>query len=242
MTSSDVATDSNGVAGHPELELSRDVGGFSSYRQRVADVLRSALIAGELRPGVLYSAPMIAQQLGVSATPVREAMSELAREGMVEVRRNRGFSVVELTDRELDEITHLRRLIEVPTVVALASVCDPDDIEALRPEAIAIEEAAEAGDLVAYVEADRRFHLGLLGLFGNRELVDTVSRLRNRSRLFGIRELADQGELIASASEHRELLDRLAAHDVAGVQRLIDGHINHVRGLWAGRDDDVATG
>lgn len=220
------------------LSLSTELGEYRSFRDRVADVLRSALIAGELAPGTLYSAPTIAQQLGVSATPVREAMSELANEGMVEVVRNRGFRVLELTERELDEITQLRRLIEVPTVVALAADCDPVSVEELRPEAKAIEQAAFDGDLVAYIEADRRFHLGLLSLAGNSQLVDTVSRLRNRSRLFGIRELAERGVLEHSAAEHEILIDLLIAHDVAGVERLMNAHISNVRGVWAGRPVD----
>ena len=104
-----------------------------SYREGVVEVLRAALVSGQMKPGRLYSAPTLAAQLGVSATPVREAMSELAAQGMVEVVRNRGFRVRELSDVELDEITQLRLLIEVPTTAALARSCDPSTIDAIRP-------------------------------------------------------------------------------------------------------------
>ena len=170
-----------------------------SYREGVVEVLRAALVAGQMKPGRLYSAPTLAVQLGVSATPVREAMSELAAQGMVEVVRNRGFRVRELSDVELDEITQLRLLIEVPTMVEIARSCEAAAVEATRPLAKAIERAARRSDLIAYIEADRRFHLALLSLAGNRQLVEIVDQLRSKARLYGIRELAARGLLIRSA-------------------------------------------
>jgi DNA-binding GntR family transcriptional regulator len=76
----------------PALNLPR-VLGHNSLREQVSHALRAALIAGELRPGVVYSAPVLAAGFGVSATPVREAMLDLAKEGLVEVVRNKGFRV-----------------------------------------------------------------------------------------------------------------------------------------------------
>jgi DNA-binding GntR family transcriptional regulator len=206
-----------------------------SYREGVAEVLRAALIAGQMKPGQLYSAPTLAAQLGVSATPVREAMSELAAQGMVEVVRNRGFRVRELSDVELDEITQLRLLIEVPTMGEVARSCAAAAVEAARPLARSIEAAARRSDLIGYIEADRRFHLALLALAGNRQLVEIVDRLRAKARLYGIRELAARGLLIRSAEEHAAILDRLVAHDVEGTERLMRRHLAHVRGAWAGR-------
>ncbi len=89
-------------------------------RDQVADALRAALVAGEMRPGVVYSAPALAARFGVSATPVREAMLDLAKEGLVTAVRNKGFRVTELSDRDLDDITALRALIEVPTIGQIA--------------------------------------------------------------------------------------------------------------------------
>ena len=86
-----------------------------SYRERVADALRAALIAGELRAGGVYSAPALAARFGVSATPVREAMLDLAKEGLVDVVPNKGFRVTEVSEQQLDEYTHISSLIEMPT-------------------------------------------------------------------------------------------------------------------------------
>jgi len=205
----------------------------SSYRERVADALRAALIAGELRAGEVYSAPTLAVRFGVSATPVREAMLDLAKEGLVDTVPNKGFRVTAVSEKQLDEYKHVRALIEIPTTAELATSADPAVIEALRPVAQEIVTAAADGDLIAYVEADIRFHLGLLALSGNDHLVEVVGDLRKRSRLYGLQALVDAGRLEASAEEHLEILDALLARDEDAVRAVMTRHLGHVRGLWA---------
>lgn len=223
------AASASGVFEPPALDARPTV------RGQVIHALRAALIAGQMRPGEVYSAPVLAARFGVSATPVREAMLELAKEGLVRTVPNKGFRVRELSDRELDEITEIRMLLEVPTTVRAAAVASPDDLARLRAVAEALVEAAERRDLIAYLEHDRRFHLDLLALAGNEHLVALVGELRSRARLFGLRQLADTGELGSSAREHVEMLDLVAAGDAGGLERLVRRHIAHLRGTWAGR-------
>ncbi|MET9218349.1 GntR family transcriptional regulator [Streptomyces sp. NPDC088197] len=210
-------------------------------RDQVANALRAALIAGELRPGAVYSAPILAAELGVSATPVREAMLDLAKEGLVEAVRNKGFRITEITERDLDEYTEIRALIEVPTIGRATAVATPEQLEALRPLALEIVETARGHDLIGYLEADRRFHLGLLALAGNGHLVEVVSDLRKRSRLYGLNWLDETGRLVASAQEHIELLDLMLARDSEGAQECISRHLGHVRSLWADGAEGAAT-
>jgi DNA-binding GntR family transcriptional regulator len=209
-----------------------------SLREQIANVLRAAIVAGQMRPGVLYSVPTLAERFGVSATPVREAMLDLAKEGLVDSVRNKGFRVTELSDKDLDDITQLRALIEVPTVAQLAPVITEADVEALRPLAQAIVDSAAAGDLIRYLEDDRRFHLRLLALAGNPRLVDVVRYLRAQTRLYGLDQLVEQDRLTASAAEHLELLDALRAHDALWAEAVMRRHIGHVRGIWAAVPED----
>jgi DNA-binding GntR family transcriptional regulator len=214
------------------------LGERQSLREQVADALRATVMAGQMRPGVVYSVPTLAERFNVSATPVREAMLDLAKEGLVTPVRNKGFRVTELSDKDLDDITELRALIEVPTVTRLAPLIDAAEIEALRPLAEAIVAGAATGDLIRYLDADRRFHLRLLSLAGNPRLVEVVGDLRAQTRLYGLGQLVEQGRLIASAAEHHELLDALAAHDAARTEALMRRHIGHVRGIWAAVEED----
>lgn len=204
-----------------------------SLRSQVTEALRGALVSGELEPGTLYSAPTLAARFGVSATPVREAMLDLAKEGLVDAVRNKGFRVTVVSDRALDELTEIRELLEVPTVARLAGQLSAEDIDELRLMVAGIEQAAEAGDLIRYVEADREFHLRLLALSGNEQLVTVVGELRARARLYGLHRLARQGDLATSAREHSALLDALEAGDAEGVEKLMRQHLGHVRGIWA---------
>jgi DNA-binding GntR family transcriptional regulator len=213
-------------------------GRMPNFREKVVDVLRAALISGELRPGQVYSAPALAPRLGVSATPVREAMLELVKEGMVEIVPNKGFRVTAVSEKQLDEYTHVRSLIEIPTTVGLATTADLDDLKALRPLAMEIVDSASKGDLISYVEADLHFHLGLLALAGNDHLVEVVRDLRQRSRLYGLTALLEAKRLMASAEEHLELLDALIARDEEVVREVITRHLGHVRGLWAACRED----
>ncbi|CAL9563650.1 GntR family transcriptional regulator [Streptomyces thermolilacinus] len=205
-------------------------------RDQVAHALRAALISGELQPGRVYSAPALAADFGISATPVREAMLDLAREGLVEPVRNKGFRVTEVSERDLDQYSELRALIEVPTVGAVTRSATREQLEALRPVAEEIVVSARDHDLIGYLDADRRFHLALLALHGNDRLVETVGDLRKRSRLYGLTALDERGLLVASAAEHLELLDLMLAGDAAAAEACMSRHLGHVRSLWAAED------
>jgi DNA-binding GntR family transcriptional regulator len=208
-----------------------------SFREQVTRALEAAIVAGELEPGVIYSAPGLAERFGVSATPVREAMLDLVKEGFMEPLRNRGFRVVKMSDEDLDNIAQIRLLIEVPTISQAALLLTPARFEKLAATAEAIERAAADGDVLQYLDADRLFHTELISAIGNARLTDLVDRLRRQARLFGLKDLAKSGRLMASAREHRTLLDMLRVPDIQAAENLMRAHIGHTRGLWAGRQD-----
>ncbi|MDN3242695.1 GntR family transcriptional regulator [Glycomyces tritici] len=222
-----------GAAPVVAMSLPEMGGRRTSYRERIGEALRAAVITGDLAPGRVYSVPVLAEQFGVSATPVREAMLDLVKEELVEPVPNKGFRVKVVSEAQLDEYTKLRELIEIPTTAALATTADPADIEALRPLAQAIIDAAAEEDLIAYVEADMRFHLEMLALSGNATLVETVRNLRQRSRLYGLTALMELGELEESAGEHMEILHGLLTRDTEYVRQVMELHLSHVRGSWA---------
>lgn len=205
----------------------------SSLREDVSQSLRTAIVTGTLRPGQIYSAPKLAERFGVSATPVREAMLELVKDGLLETVPNKGFRIVRVSERDLDEIAVLRGLLEPPSVAELARVGDLARVRALRPLAEEIVAAAAVGDLPGYLRADVDFHLGLLAGLGNGRLVEVVRDLRAQTRLYGLTRLAETGRLVASAAEHIELLDVIEARDAPAAEALMRRHIGHTRGIWA---------
>ncbi len=198
----------------------------ASVRGQILDALRAALVAGELTPGEVYSAPALGERFGVSATPVREAMQQLALEGAVEVVPNRGFRVVRRGARELAELAEIRALLEVPVILRLGRTVPAERWAELRPLAEETARAASSGCRAAYGDADRAFHRALLGLAGNEQLVRLACDLHRRTQLprGTAPSAAVRAELMADAAEHIALLDALAAQDLEAVDGLVEQH------------------
>lgn len=206
----------------------------SSFREQALREIRARIIVGDIEAGQIYSARSLAAQLGVSVTPVREALLDLVNEGLVEAIPNRGFRITELTEADLDEIFELRLLLEVPAVGALAGHLSPREMDELRAYVERGIASADAGDLADFLDADRSFHLRILELHGNQRLVRLVDQLRLQTRLYGLPHLLEQGVLVASAQEHAALLNAISAASQEDAETLMRRHLRHTRGVWAG--------
>lgn len=212
-----------------------------SLREKVEDALAAAIISGEMPPGKMYSAPTLATMFNVSATPVREAMLNLEKRGLVEAVRNKGFRVTHVSDQDLYDIVRVRQLLEPQSMYELALHFPQDKEPDLRALADNIVAGARNGDLKAYLAADRVFHLALLEFLGNRLLVEVVSDLRSRTRLVGLVSMLKTETLDKSAAEHHELLDLLHRGDGVGARDLMRRHIGHATGWWAGRPEETES-
>lgn len=205
----------------------------ASLRDEARRAIRAGVITGEIRPGEIYSASALAERLGVSATPVREALIDLANAGLVEALRNRGFRVVVMEESDLDEIFEIRTLLEVPSVGRVAGCLTDERAAQLGAILLDLESAAEAADLSRYLAADQAFHTGLLDPLGNRRLTDLVAQMRDQQRLFGLRAIVHSAGFLSSASEHRAILDAVLVGDKAAAESLTLSHLKHTRSEWA---------
>jgi Transcriptional regulators len=142
---------------------------------QVLGALRTAVITGELAPGTLHSVQTLATQLGVSRTPVREALIKLAQHGMVRFERNRGVRILQTSLHDLEEVFALRLLLEVPATRRACQLLDAAGRKELRRVYRAMERAVEADDEFKLWEHDRRFHRALLEASGNSRLAEYVA-------------------------------------------------------------------
>lgn len=205
-----------------------------SIREQVTEDIRTALLSGEFRPGATYTVRSLARQYGVSATPVREAILDLANEGLVAIRPNRGFTVAEQSAETVIGLVNVRRLLEIPATLEVCDRVGPDEIDRLMSAAVRTETMALAGDLRGYLRADQDFHRAVLGLTGNPVLVDLTERLRARARLHAVPSLVAAGELLASAREHVDLVAAVRDGDRGAVVAAVEHHIHHaLRGAVA---------
>lgn len=209
-----------------------------SLREQAREFIRALIITGQVEPDQLYSVPRLAAQLDVSATPVREALLDLTREGLLQPVRNRGFRVVEPSPRELDDIYAIRLLLEVPSAESAANVgVSAADLDSLHKLATATRELAEAKDLIGFLEADRKFHVGLIATLGNKPLADLVSSLRDRVRLRRLAHDSAWEHIAQSVQEHFALLRCVENGDASGAGAVMRRHLERARGIWAGRDE-----
>lgn len=209
----------------------------ASLRDHVLKALSAAVISGELAPGTLVSVPTLAAQFQVSATPVREAMLDLEQRGFVEPVRNKGFRVTQVRQEDLIEIVQVRQMLEVPAMVVVTAGFPHHRTAEFRELADRIVDAARRGDLAAYLAADATFHLSLLELTGNRRLVNLVADMRSQTRMTGLADMLGTDRLTASANEHHDLLDLMAAGRSGDVRKLMTRHVGHVLGWWAGHPE-----
>ena len=195
-----------------------------NLRERVLQQVRAEIISGQSPPGTMYSVPSLSASLGVSTTPVREALLELARIGLIEPVRNRGFKVVEPTLSELRDLFDMREVLELHAarIVAQKPKKNLDGLYRLADE---IARAVNEEDIRLYLEADRSYHRVLMEAAGNALLTDTVLALRDKMRLYGIKSRAGLDRQTQSVSEHYAIVDLALKGDADGLADLLKRHI-----------------
>jgi DNA-binding GntR family transcriptional regulator len=195
-----------------------------NLREQVLQHVRAEIISGQCAPGTMYSVPTLAVDLGISTTPVREALLELARSGLVEPVRNRGFKVLEPTLEELRDLFDMRELLELRAAEILARL-PHKKLDGLRPLADAVRDAVQADDIHGYLETDRQFHHAFIAAAGNALLTDMAMALRDKMRLYGISSRAGRERQVASVPEHDQLIEFAMAGDVKSIKTLLKEHI-----------------
>ncbi|MGP3533884.1 GntR family transcriptional regulator [Microbacterium sp. RD1] len=187
------------------------------------DKLRSMLISSELLPGQIIRQEALAEQLGMSRVPVRQALGMLANEGVLDHRQNAGYSVKRLTRDELDQAYLIRRVIErelVPAIPALSA----DEIAELRAINTRLEEATARNDVVLLSELNRELHFRIYDASRKTLLVEELTRMWNLTAAYRSIYLYTPDAQQRMVSEHWAIIDALEAHDLERLIALLDEH------------------
>jgi DNA-binding GntR family transcriptional regulator len=205
------------------MELMQGTRG-ANLREQVLERVRSDIVSGRTPPGTVYSVPGLASELGVSTTPVREALLELSRNGLVVALRNRGFRVEPMSLEALDHLFTMRELLERHALETLArkGLDEPESLIALADE---VADAAARGNVAEYIAADRAFHEALVARVGNPLLTKMVMQLRDDMRLYGIDSPEGLQRQKASIQEHYRMVELATKKDVKKIGALISEHI-----------------
>ncbi|HAP28178.1 MAG TPA: GntR family transcriptional regulator [Achromobacter sp.] len=196
----------------------------TNLREMVLAQLRSRIVSGEAAPGTIYSVPAVATEMGMSTTPVREALLELSRTGLVSPLRNRGFRVEAATPKDLENQFDVRIMLEVGALVAIArqGLTDTKPLVLLADD---VAGAVKSGNVTDYIETDRRFHEALVSRADNPLLTRTIMGLRADMRLYGISSPEGLERQRASVSEHYEMIELATTRQTEAIAALITRHI-----------------
>ena len=197
---------------------------LTPLRVQVAERLRFAIVTGRLRPGEALTETRLAEQLGVSRAPIREAIQDLENDGLVETTPYRGKRVEPLTVREVSEIREMRQLFEVTAVRRIVGRGVAVDV--LWAPCRAMEAAAASGDRDALIAADEAFHRTLIQLSDHRLLAQLWAGLYLRiHQIMSLRN--DRNVVLADiAGTHPPIVEALETGDVVRAVRLVSEHFD----------------
>lgn len=208
--------------------------------QRVYDHLRAEILAGRLEPGTELAEVALAEQLGVSRGPLREAIGRLASEGLVTVRPRRGAVVSSLSTEEFLELYQVREALELMAVRLAVPRLGTDDIAALQALIDEMSTRAERKQVAEFFEANTAFHARLVDASGNAKLVDMYRQLLDQLGRYRRRSLQLRGNLQRSVAEHAAILRAAKRGDAERAAHLMSEHIRvPQRGLKALADDEA---
>ena len=203
----------------------------STLKDSVEAMIRRALLNGDIRAGEIFSANRLARQLGISNSPAREAMMKLVNKGLLELVRNRGFRVVQLSDSDKREVYELRLQVEVEAVRrATANGVDESQAQLLHRLAEETAQLANPETIGDYLEVDQRFHTTIVGFLGNRRWTEIVENLRDQSRVNGHYEFLSTDQHLAEATEeHRRIAQAVIEGKADLAAALMVQHLEYAR-------------
>lgn len=197
--------------------------------ESIADQLRDEILDGRLPAGSRLLETELAERFGVSRGPVRDALNELARQGLAVDQPRRGTFVSSLTDHDLEEVYVLRRAIEEAAVRFAIDRATEDDLAAMHQRLEEAESAYGRADLPAAWEADMAFHRTYCRMSGNRRLLELFEGLASQTVLLMRTALATHASLAWTppVELHRRIAEAIAARDVEAAVRAVGDHYQY---------------
>ncbi len=190
--------------------------------EEAAELLRQRIFSRALEPGAWIDETTLSEELGISRTPLREALKVLAAEGLVTMKVRRGAYVTEMSEKDLHDVYHLLSLLESDAAGVVATTASPAQLQQLQDLHAELEAAASEREL--FFAVNQRFHILLLELADNRWRSQMVADLRKVMKLNRHHSLFKQGRIEDSLNEHRAILAAMVARDVAATVQAMQAH------------------
>jgi DNA-binding GntR family transcriptional regulator len=187
--------------------------------------LRSLIVQGRLEPRTVYSATQFAQMLGVSRTPVREALLALVSEGFFSVIKQEGYTLRRFSEKEIRDLFETRRLLETYAAQKVTGTLSDADVRRLKATLRGMAALAARGDVAGFLESDRAFHLAILARLNNGVLSSIMDTIRGQITLFAVQAVSHKGRSQEILREHGAILAALCGRDPKKAVRVVVEHL-----------------
>lgn len=199
---------------------------FSPYKEKIYEDLKNAIIKNVFKPNEVLNERKIAERLGISRTPVRDAIKLLEFEGWVNTIPWKGTYVSDLQKKDVKEVIQLRRALECLAIELIENILE-EDVNNLNAILDRMTEYAKNNELDKYMIEDRMFHLYLANLSGNSRLIQIFSNLSDHIYRLGIRAILLEGRTLQSTEEHMLILNALAIGDIETAKKYVTYHLEN---------------
>jgi DNA-binding GntR family transcriptional regulator len=197
-----------------------------SLARMAYEAIRQSILSGQWKIGELYNEKAIAADLGISRTPVREALLELAAQDLIIFLPRRGLMVNRFSRRDVEEIFELRKAIELAAVEKISAASPPYDLFEIEESLLKQRKATKEKDYLAFMEADRMFHTGFSELTNNRRLIAILENLRDMIHVMGAKALALEGRALKVIEEHQAIFEAVSKGDCEEARRTMAYHLD----------------
>lgn len=200
---------------------------YLPLRDVVFQTLRKAILKGELKPGERLMEVQLANRLGVSRTPIREAIRKLELEGLVTMIPRKGAEVAEITEKNLRDVLEVRRALEELAVKIACDKITEEGLQRLEVASKKFQDVMYCDDLTLIAETDVEFHEIIYEATGNKRLIQILNNLREQMYRYRVEYLKDYNRHGILADEHEEIVDALCGREKERACRAIVSHIDN---------------
>ena len=208
-----------------ENELRITMDDYLPLRDVVFNTLRGAILRGDLKPGQRLMEIQLANQLGVSRTPVREAIRKLELEGLVKMVPRKGAEVAQISEKHLKDVLEVRSALEELAGELACERMTAEELEQLKEINRRFMEVIGSDDITAIANVDESFNMVIYGATRNERLTQMVNALREQVYRYRLEHIKDKAGRGALADEHAEIIRALADRDATKTRKCIRGHI-----------------
>lgn len=208
-------------------ELKMDVSEYLPLRDVVFNTLRQAILRGEMEPGERLMEIQLAQKLGVSRTPIREAIRKLELEGLVVMIPRKGAEVAHITEKDMRDVLEVRCTLEELAITLACKNVKQEDIDALKTANRVFEAAIVSKDVVNIVDADVSFHDIIYSITNNARLIQIINKLREQMYRYRLEYVKDARTHSILISEHNDIIQQLSQKNAEQAKIVMRQHIHN---------------